>query len=147
MLRIIIGADHGGFELKELIKAHLIKKGCYELLDAGTYSKDSCDYPKIAHEVVGKMLQGLFERGILICGTGIGMSIAANRYKGIRAALCHDHFTAKMARAHNDANILVLGGRVIGTAVALEAVDVFLETGFEGERHLRRLRLIDNGTA
>lgn len=141
--RLVIGSDHGGFELKEAIKAYLVRDGTYQILDVGVFEKSSFDYPLIAQRVVKKILSGEFSKGILICGTGIGMSIAANRYKGIRAALCHDHYTAKFARAHNDANILVLGGRVLGEGLALEIVDVFLNTEFEGGRHKRRLCQIE----
>lgn len=141
--RVVIGSDHGGFQLKEAIKAHLVKEPDYQIMDVGVYDKTSFDYPLIARKVVKGILSGGFSKGILICGTGIGMSIMANRYKGIRAALCHDHYTAKFARAHNDANILVLGGRVLGPGLALEIVDVFFNTEFEGGRHQRRLCLID----
>ncbi|MFN3534866.1 MAG: ribose 5-phosphate isomerase B [Desulfatiglandales bacterium] len=141
--RLIIGSDHGGFELKEAIKSHLIKGSQYEVLDAGVYDRSPSDYPPIAHRVVEGILKGGFQRGILICGTGIGMSITANRYRGIRAALCHDHYTARYSRLHNDANVLVLGGRVLGVGLALEIVDVFLNTEFEGGRHERRLCLIE----
>ncbi len=141
--RLIIGSDHGGFELKEAIKSHLIKGSQYEVLDAGVYDRNPSDYPPIAHRVVGGILKGEFQRGILICGTGIGMSITANRHRGIRAALCHDHYTARYSRLHNDANVLVLGGRVLGVGLALEIVDVFLNTEFEGGRHKRRLCLIE----
>jgi len=143
-MRLVLGSDHGGFDLKEIIKAHLVKEGGHELLDMGVYDKNSHDYPIIAHQVVKAILSGEFQRGILICGTGIGMSIVANRYKGIRAALCHDHYTAFYARAHNDANILALGGRLLGPGLALEIVEVFLKTEFEGGRHQRRLCQIED---
>jgi len=143
-MRLALGADHGGFDLKEIIKAHLVKDGTHEILDVGVFDKNSHDYPPIAHQVVKAIISGGFQRGILICGTGIGMSIVANRYKGIRAALCHDHYTAFHARAHNDANILALGGRLLGPGLALEIVDVFLSTEFEGGRHQRRLCQIED---
>lgn len=143
MTDIIIGSDHGGFDLKEACKSHLKKRADCELTDIGVFSQASVDYPEIAHRVSQAVVNGEYDRGILICGTGLGMSIVANRYKGVRAALCHNLYTARMSRLHNDANILVMGGRVIGVALALEMVDVFLETPFEGGRHQLRLDQID----
>lgn len=137
-LPIIIGCDHAAFGLKETIREHLMQQGC-TVEDAGAFGPESVDYPDIAHEVADRVASGEFERGILMCGTGIGMSIAANRHPGVRAALCHDLFGAKMSRRHNDANILVMGGRVTGDILALEIVKVWLETPFEGGRHQRRL--------
>jgi len=135
---LIIGCDHAAFGLKETIREHLARQGC-PVEDAGAFGPASVDYPDIAHEVAERVAGGEFKRGILLCGTGIGMSIAANRHPGIRAALCHDLFGAQMSRRHNDANILVLGGRVTGDTLALEIVKVWLETPFEGGRHQRRL--------
>ncbi|NPA95857.1 MAG: ribose 5-phosphate isomerase B [Thermodesulfobacteria bacterium] len=141
-MKIAIGSDHGGFELKEIVKPLLEELG-HEVQDVGCYSLDSVDYPKQAKEVVSLIRAGKAERGILICGTGIGMSIAANRYPGIRATLCHEPFTAEMSRRHNDSNILCMGGRVIGPGLALEMVKVWLTTPFDGGRHSRRLCQID----
>lgn len=135
---VIIGCDHAAYALKETIREHLEKLGL-SVEDAGAYSEDSVDYPDVAHRVAERVEAGEFSRGILLCGTGIGMSMAANRHAGIRAALCHDLFATIMSRRHNDANILVLGGRVIGDVLALEMVDLWLETPFEGGRHQRRL--------
>lgn len=135
---IALGADHGGFELKEAIKKHLEEKGI-EVKDFGTHSADSVDYALIANEVGKSVAAGECERGILCCGTGIGISMAANKVKGIRAACCSDYFSAKYTRLHNDANILCMGGRVVGVGLGLELADVFLETEFEGGRHQRRI--------
>lgn len=141
-MKIALGADHAGFELKEKVKALLQELG-HEVLDKGCFSTQSVDYPQFGAKVAKSILAGEAERGILICGTGLGMSMVANRFPGIRAALCHELFTAKMARLHNDANILVMGGRVLGDVLALEMVKVFLETPFEGGRHARRVKQID----
>ncbi len=135
---IAIGADHGGYALKEEIKKHLEEKGI-EYKDFGTYSPESVDYAAIAYKVCGSVMNGESERAILCCGTGIGISMAANKVKGIRAACCSDYFSAKFTRLHNDANVLCMGGRVVGAGLALEMVDVFLETEFEGGRHQRRV--------
>ncbi len=145
---IALGADHGGYLLKEEIKKHLDEKGI-EYKDFGTYSTDSVDYAKIAFETCKSVTSGESEKAILCCGTGIGISMAANKVKGIRAACCSDWFSAKYTRLHNDANALCLGGRVVGAGLALEMVDVFLSTGFEGGRHQRRvdqITSIENGT-
>ncbi len=141
-MKIAIGADHGGYELKELVKSELLAAG-HDVTDAGCFSTDSVDYPEYARAVCSMVLEGEAERGILICGTGIGMSMAANRHAGIRAALCHEIFTAEMSRHHNDANVLCMGGRVIGPSLALEMVKVWLETPFDGGRHSRRIELFD----
>ena len=138
--KIIIGSDHGGFKLKNTIIDYL-KENDYEVLDVGCYTDASCDYPVIAKELVEKVLSSS-QRGILVCGTGIGMSIAANRYKGIRASHCADTYTAKMTRLHNDSNVLCLGERVTGLGLALEIVDVWLKTPFEGGRHQKRIDMI-----
>ncbi|MEE9419651.1 MAG: ribose 5-phosphate isomerase B [Desulfatiglandaceae bacterium] len=140
---IVLGADHGGFELKEACKVHMESLPDYSVRDMGVFSPDPADYPKVAHDVARAVANGEFDRGVLICGTGLGMSIVANRYKGIRAALCHNLYTARMGRQHNDANILVMGGRVIGVGLALEMVDLFLMTPSEGGRHQRRVGQID----
>lgn len=135
---LAIGSDHGGFELKKHMIAHLESKGI-AVKDYGTYTEESCDYPDIAKTVTDAVISGECERGILICGTGIGISIAANKVDGIRAALCSDVFSAKMARQHNNANIVCLGGRVTGRELAFMIVDTFLETEFEGGRHQNRI--------
>ena len=145
---IALGADHGGFALKEEIKKHLDDIGvAYE--DFGTYSPDSIDYAKIAYKTCQAVVSGKCEKAILCCGTGIGISMAANKVKGIRAACCSDYFSAKYTRLHNDANVLCMGGRVLGAGLAIEMVDVFLNTEFEGGRHQRRvdqITAIENGT-
>lgn len=135
---IALGADHGGFELKEIIREHLEDRGI-PYHDFGTHSTDSIDYAPIAQQVGQAVTIGDCESGILCCGTGIGISLAANKVKGVRAAVCSDYFSAKYTRLHNDANILCLGGRVVGAGLALELVDVFLNTAFEGGRHQRRV--------
>ncbi len=135
---VAIGCDHGGYELKKEIIAHLTKNGV-EFKDFGTYDGNSVDYPDIAKLVCKCILDGECENGILVCGTGIGISIAANKHKGIRAAVCSDAFSAKFTRLHNDANVLCLGGRVVGPGLACELVDIFLSTGFEGGRHALRV--------
>lgn len=138
-----IGSDHGGFELKEKVKKHLEERGL-EYKDFGTYSADSCDYPVYGRAVAKAVASGECDRGILICGTGIGISITANKVKGIRAALCSDCFSAQATREHNDANILAMGARVLGDGLALKIVDTFLDTPFSGdERHMRRISMIE----
>lgn len=140
---IAIGSDHGGFELKREIMAHLEKRG-FAYKDFGTYTSDSCDYPVYGRLVAKAVASGEYERGIIICGTGIGISITANKTRGIRAALCGDCFSAEATRQHNDANILALGARVVGPGLALKIVDTFLDTEFSGgERHLRRISMIE----
>ncbi len=134
---IAIGCDHGGFELKCAVMNHLLNKKI-EYVDCGCEG-ERCDYPDIAEAVCKKVTSGECELAILVCGTGIGMSIAANKIKGIRAAVCSDWYSAKYTRLHNNANVLCLGGRVLGTGLALELVDVFLETEFEGGRHSDRI--------
>ena len=140
-LKIAIGSDHGGFRLKEEIKDYLRQQGV-EHTDFGTYSTASVDYPDIAQTVGEKVAAGEFERGILICGTGIGISIAANKVPGVRAALCGDVFSARMSREHNNANILALGERVIGSGLALMIVQTWLEAEFAGGRHARRVEVL-----
>jgi ribose 5-phosphate isomerase B len=139
---IVIGCDHAGFALKELIKANLASLNC-TVKDCGTFSDQSVDYPDFAAQVARKIASGEYSRGILICGTGIGMSMAANRFPGVRAALCNDLFSAIMSRRHNNANILVMGGRVIGDELAKEIVRTWIETPFEGGRHQKRIDKID----
>lgn len=140
-LKLALGSDHGGFKLKTEIKTMLQEKG-YEFKDFGTFSEESVDYPDIAREVAGAVRDGLFDRGILICGTGIGIGIAANKMPGIRAALCHDTFSARASREHNDTNILTMGERVIGPGLAKDIVKIWLETEFAGGRHARRIEKI-----
>ena len=140
---IAIGSDHGGYALKQEIMAHLEKRGL-EYKDFGCYSEKSCDYPEYGKAVAHAVADGECECGILICGTGIGISITANKVPGIRAALCTDCFMAEATRQHNDANILALGGRVVGPGLALKIVDTFLDTPFSNEeRHIRRIRGIE----
>ncbi|MBU1612555.1 MAG: ribose 5-phosphate isomerase B [Proteobacteria bacterium] len=139
--KIYIGSDHGGFSLKELIIAQL--KNASVVVDKGAFTTASCDYPVFAQAVSQAVLADPGSCGILICGTGIGMSMAANRIKGIRAAVCTDAYTTRMTRAHNDANVLCLGERVTGPGVAAEIVDLFLVTEFEGDRHLKRINLFE----
>ena len=140
---LAIGADHGGYYLKEEIMKHLEKMGI-AFKDFGSFSDEAIDYPTIAAPVAKAVSEGEVERAILVCGTGIGMSIAANKFKGIRAAVCGDTFSARFTRLHNDANILCLGARVTGGGLALDIVDLFLDTPFEGGKHLRRINLISN---
>lgn len=135
---IAIGSDHAGFELKEAIRKYLEEQGV-EYIDCGAYSADSVDYPMQAKKTCDEIVTGRAQLGILCCGTGIGISMAANKVKGIRAACCSDYFSAKYTRLHNDANVLCLGGRVIGAGLACELVDVFMNTEFEGGRHQRRV--------
>ena len=141
---IAIGSDHGGFELKQEIIKYLAKKGI-GLEDFGCFSEASCDYTDYGKAVAEAVAAGKYERGILICGTGIGISITANKIKGIRCALCSDCFSAEATREHNDANILALGGRVVGVGLALKIVDTFLNTPFSNEeRHIRRISKIES---
>lgn len=137
-MKIAIASDHGGRELKEKIIV-LLKEEGLEVVDYGVDNPESVDYPDYGIKVANAVSKGIAERGILSCGTGIGMSIVANKFPDVRAALCYDMFTARMSRLHNDANILVLGGRVLDKEIALMMVDVWLRTGFEGGRHQRRL--------
>jgi len=141
-MKIIVGCDHGGFDLKQEIAAFLVAAG-HEVADAGCYSEASVDYPDFAKKVCESVQSSESELGILICGTGIGMSIAANREKGIRAALCTETFSAKMSREHNNANVLCLGGRVTGPALALDIVDMWIKTPFSGGRHQRRIDMLN----
>lgn len=137
-MKLAIGSDHGGFRLKEAIKTYLLAHN-YEVTDFGTESEDSCDYPDFALPVAEAVAKGEYDRGILICGTGIGIGIVANKVKGVRAALCHDTFSAEACRNHNDANILTMGERIVGEGLALKIVETFLNSDFEGGRHQRRV--------
>ena len=141
---IIIGSDHAGFQLKEACKNFLENSGQHRVEDVGVYDTKSFDYPKIAHKVAGAVAEGVYAKGVLICGSGIGMSMVANRYKGVRAALCDNLYSARMSRLHNDANILTMGDRVLGVGLALEILDLFLKTEFEGGRHKARIDQFDN---
>ena len=140
---IAIGSDHGGFELKEKLMEHLSERGL-EYKDFGTYSSASCDYPVYAKAVANAVASGECDRGIIICGTGIGVSITANKVRGIRAALCGDCFSAEATRQHNDANVLCMGARVVGEGLALKIADTFLDTPFSNdERHIRRISMME----
>ncbi len=141
-LKVVIGSDHAGYEYKEKIIDYLNARNI-PYTDIGTHTKESCDYPVIARSVCERVISGKSNRGILICGTGIGMSIAANKVRGIRAALCSDTYSARTSRAHNNANVLCLGERVIGEHLMLDIVDIWLHTGFEGNRHKRRVDMIE----
>lgn len=141
-LKVAIGSDHGGFRYKESIIDYL-KIRDIEYVDVGTYTPESCDYPEIARKVAELVRTGKVDRGILVCGTGIGVSIAANKVHGIRAALCSDTYSARVSRAHNNANVLCIGERVIGEHLALDITDIWLKTGFEGGRHKRRVDMIE----
>lgn len=137
-MKISMGSDHGGYELKERLKARLIEQG-HEVVDCGTNSLDSCDYPDFGRPAAQLVADGVCERGVVVCTTGIGISMVANKVKGVRCALCHDPLSAEMTRRHNDANMLALGGQIIGGNLAERILDVFLSTGFEGGRHQRRV--------
>jgi ribose 5-phosphate isomerase B len=142
MMKIIIGSDHAGYHMKEKVIIHLRERGV-EVEDAGTYNEESVDYTDYGKAVAAKVSDASFDRGILICGTGLGMSMVANRFRGVRAALANDLFSAIMSRRHNDSNILVMGGRLIGDALAMQIVDTWIETLFEGGRHQRRVEKMD----
>ncbi len=140
-MRCVIGSDHGGFELKEKLKAHLETRG-YEVVDVGTHSADSVDYPSIAELACQTYLDGDFSFGVLVCGTGIGISMAANKVDGIRCALIHNTMTAALAREHNNANFVALGGRVDYAQTPETILDAFVDAEFEGDRHARRVAMI-----
>ncbi len=140
---IAIGSDHAGLSLKKEIAAHLEELG-YETKDYGTYTADSCDYPVYGEAVGRAVASGQCSLGVLVCGTGIGISMAANKVKGVRAAVCSDTFSAEMTRRHNDANIIAVGARVVGSGLALAIVDAFLGAEFEGGRHARRVALMSD---
>lgn len=140
---IAIASDHGGYAMKTQLIAHLRERGV-PLEDLGCYSEDSVDYPVYAEKLARAVADGVYERGVLVCGTGIGMSIAANKVPGVRAALCADCYSAEMARAHNDANVLCLGGRTLGTELARRILDIWLDTPFSGaDKHTRRVAMLD----
>ena len=141
--KITIGCDHAGYELKLKVIAHLNERGV-EVIDVGTNSTDSCNYPDFAHAVCKNVQDGVTELGILICGTGIGMSMAANKHKGIRAAACSDTFSARLTRLHNDANVLCFGERVVGLGLALERVDAFVNEEYLGGRHEARVQMLSD---
>ena len=141
-MKYFIGTDHAGYEIKPFVIEYLQKKGI-EVEDLGTYSSESVDYPDYAHKVAEAVLANPGTMGILICGSGIGMSLAANKHKGIRAALCHDYYTAAMARRHNDANILCFGARIVGLGEVESILEAWLTHEFEGGRHERRIKKID----
>jgi ribose 5-phosphate isomerase B len=141
-MRLAAASDHAGFPLKNHLVAWLRARG-HEVADLGTHSAESTDYPEFAHELARRVASGEFERGLLVCGTGIGMSIAANRHAGVRAARCLSEYDARMARAHNDANVLALGERVTGAGLAEAILETFLATAFEGGRHARRVDRIE----
>lgn len=141
-MNITIGSDHGAVELKDEVKMVLREFDGVHVKDVGTFGRDAVDYPDIAREVCADVTRGRADRGILLCGTGVGISIAANKIDGIRAALCGDVYTAMMSRRHNDANVLVLGGRVLGFGPAGEIVRAWMRTEFEGGRHMRRIEKI-----
>lgn len=141
-MKFYIGTDHAGFEIKKDIENILKKLNC-EVVDLGTYSKESVDYPDFGHKVARAVLKDEGSFGVVVCGTGIGISISANKHKGIRAALCHDAYSAKMARAHNDANILAFGQRMVGLGVIESMIEAFVTTSFEGGRHLKRVEKIE----
>ena len=140
--KIIIASDHGGFELKGKIIAYL-NENSYEVEDLGTNSKESCDYPIFAKKLCKELLENNLKKGILVCGTGLGMQITANKFKGIRAVCVSDTYSAKMSREHNDSNVLCLGARVLGEGLAKDIIDIWLKTDFLGERHQRRVDMID----
>ncbi|MBR5543648.1 MAG: ribose 5-phosphate isomerase B [Oscillospiraceae bacterium] len=147
-MKVALGADSAGYQMKEKIKAHLAERGI-ETVDVGAYSAESSHYPEFAYKLATNVAEKNVDFGILICGTGIGMSIAANKVKGVRASVCSEHFSTRYTRLHNDANVLCLGARVIGEGLALELVDIFLDTEAEGGRHALRvdmIRDIENGT-
>lgn len=142
MTKIAIGADHAGWELKDTLRAWLEEQG-HEVEDLGASSNASVDYPDFAKAVAERVVAGVAERGVLVCGTGVGMAITANRFPGVRAVNCIDSFSARMARSHNDANVIALGARVVGVGLALELLATFLSEPFEGGRHARRVGLIE----
>ena len=141
--KIAVGSDHAGFNLKNAIAKYLTDKG-YEVIDKGTYSTDSCDYPVYAKAVAKSVAEKEVEKGILVCGSGVGVSIAANKVKGIRAVLCHEPYSAMLSRLHNDANVLCLGERITGEALAFEIVDTWLISKYEGGRHQKRIDMLES---
>ncbi len=141
MKKIVIGCDHAATELKDIVREHLTSRG-FAVTDVGTYTTESCNYPVFAHRACTKIQNGEADLGILICGTGIGMSLVANKHRGIRAACCSDTFSARLTRQHNDANVLCFGARVVGMGLALDLVDNFIDTEFEGGKHAVRVDMI-----
>ena len=141
MKKLIIGCDHAAPELKAQVRDHLIARG-FDVMDVGVHTTDSCNYPDIAHALCEKLQSGECDLGILICGTGIGMSMAANKHRGIRAACCSDTFSARLTREHNDANVLCFGARVVGLGLALDLADVFVDTEFQGGKHKTRVDMV-----
>lgn len=141
-LRIALGCDHAGLALKQHLKGILLQQGL-QVEDLGTHDESSCDYPDFAHAVAAGVAEGRFDRGLLVCGTGLGMSYAANRHSGVRAALCTNEYLARMARAHNDANVLCLGSRVTGSGLAEAILTAFITTPFDGDRHARRVGKVE----
>ena len=147
MKKLVIGCDHAAPELKAIVRDHLVERG-FEVIDVGTHTTDSCNYPDYAHALCKKIQSGECELGILICGTGIGMSMAANKHKGSRAACCSDTFSARLTRLHNDANVLCFGARVVGQGLAIDLADAFVDAEFEGGKHQKRIDMfvdIENG--
>ena len=142
--KIVLGADHAGVNLKEKLCAHLEELG-FEIINVGTYSTESCDYPIYAGKVCKALQNGEADLGILVCGTGVGMSMAANKYKGIHAACCSDTFSARLTRIHNNANVICIGERVLGEGLAFDIIDAFVSAEFEGGKHLRRISMFENG--
>lgn len=140
-MKIVVASDHGGYELKEIIKVHLIEKG-YSIIDIGTNNESSVDYPDFGKKAAEMVASNVADKGIVICGTGIGICISANKVIGVRCALCTNEYMAKMASAHNDANMIALGNRVLGSGLAIDIVDVWLNTKFEGGRHQNRVNKI-----
>ena len=141
MKKIVIGCDHAAPEMKAQVRDHLIERG-FDVVDVGTHTTDSCNYPDYAHALCQKIQSGECDLGILICGTGIGMSMAANKHRGIRAAACSDTFSARLTRLHNNANVLCFGERVVGMGLAIDLVDNFIDAEFEGGKHARRVDMI-----
>lgn len=141
-MKIVMAADHGGFELKNQLVARLRAQG-HDIRDLGTQTAASVDYPDYAHQAAKVLLDGEAERAVLVCGTGVGMAIAANRHNGVRAVNCSDTFTARMSRGHNDANVLCLGARVVGFGLACDILDAWVSAPFEGERHIQRVQKIE----
>jgi ribose 5-phosphate isomerase B len=143
-MKIALASDHGGYELKEELKTYIEKSSKFEVNDFGTDSEESVDYPDFAHKVANEVENGKADFGVLVCGSGIGMSMAANRHKGVRAVVLHDKYDAEMSRLHNNANVACLGGRVTPVERAKELLGIFFETAFEGDRHVRRIQKIEN---
>lgn len=140
-MKVAVACDHGGFRLKNVLMEEMKRQGI-EVVDFGTYNEKSCDYPDFAAPAAKAVAKGECDKGVLVCGTGIGVSMTANKVKGIRCALCHDVFSAKATRAHNDTNVLAMGQRVIGEGLAIEILNAWLHTEFEGDRHIRRIQKV-----